>query len=357
MPGFVTQQANYTPSSTNLFVRYLPREVDDNRLREIFSAYGTVTSSMVMRDIHTGQSMGNAFVRFATHEEAVRAFQEAHGMPLFGKTLAMQWAKQQHDGTPAGQERLKMNKLFLRNVPLDVTADHLVEVVRDCGEVVKVTLHNDTAPLNDPARTRRIAFIIFEEYGAAEAALRKLHNSFPFRSCDGIPLMGKLSEDYRQKERTPRTPSSGLPPRTPHTPHNNPNGTASSNNNSSFPSSSPYYGYPGSARSGTCSNSVTPRAELPNSLSTSQTIIETPRVIDTPRSVGMASGRTNQTPRTLSVVEVHSVPSTPHKATAMEAEYSAAPLRTREKNAAPTTITAPSGGVTVTIRNRPSACS
>ena len=347
MSDFVTHQANYTPSSTNLFVRYLPHEVDDERLRQIFSVYGSITSSMVMRDIHSGMSLGTAFVRFSRHQEALRALCEAHGLQLFGKSISVQWAKQQHDVTPAGQDRLKMNKLFLRNVPMDVTADQLVELVRDCGDVVKVTLHNDTAPFQDRCRVRRIAFIIFDNYGAAETALRKLHNSFPFLSCDGIPLMGKLSEDYKSKERTPRTPPSGLPP---HTPHNN----ASVNNNNSNPPSA-HYGYPGSARSGTCSNSMTPRADLPNSLSTSQIIIETPRKIDTPRSVGMASGRTNQTPQTLSVVEVHSVPSTPHKGAMVEGEVGVAPLRTRERNAAPTTITAPSGGPTVTIRNRPSA--
>ncbi|KAG5480989.1 hypothetical protein LSCM1_06663 [Leishmania martiniquensis] len=63
----------FTPSSTNLFIRYLPREVDDNRLREIFSVFGNITSSMVMRDIHSGQSLGTAFVRYEAHEEAVRA--------------------------------------------------------------------------------------------------------------------------------------------------------------------------------------------------------------------------------------------------------------------------------------------
>ena len=190
-----TEVQFYTPSSTNLFVRYLPHEVDDERLRQIFSAYGTVTSSMVMRDIHSGASMGNGFVRFATHEEAARAFQEAHGMPLFGKTLAIQWAKQQHDDTPAGQDRLKMNKLFLRNVPLDVTEKDIANLVATYGTVKKVTLHNDTAPILDVNVRRRIVFITFVEDGAAEAALRKLHNSCPFPQCCGVPLMCKLIND------------------------------------------------------------------------------------------------------------------------------------------------------------------
>ncbi|KAK7196136.1 RNA recognition motif (RRM, RBD, or RNP domain) [Novymonas esmeraldas] len=190
-----SQMQFYTPSSTNLFVRYLPREVDDNHLREIFSAFGTITSSMVMRDIHNGQSLGTAFVRYAHHEEALRALRDAHGMPLFGKTVSVQWAKQQHDDTPSGQDRLKMNKLFLRNVPLDVSEAQLVELVKDCGTVRKVTMHCDTAPLMDASERRRIVFITFSEAGAAEAALRAVHNTCAFDQCHGIPLMCKLIND------------------------------------------------------------------------------------------------------------------------------------------------------------------
>lgn len=199
--GHSSKMNYYTPSSTNLFVRYLPREVDDDGLRELFSPYGSITSSMVMRDIHSGHSIGTAFVRFSKHAEAVRALAGVHGMPLLGKTVAVMWAKQQHDDTPAGQQRLKMNKLFLRNVPVDVTEDDLVCAVRACGSVLRVSLHSDTTPVEEPSRVRRIAFVTFAEAGAAEAALRLLHHTCPFRSCCGVPLMGKLSEDYRQKAR------------------------------------------------------------------------------------------------------------------------------------------------------------
>ncbi|KAG5480987.1 hypothetical protein LSCM1_06661 [Leishmania martiniquensis] len=197
----LTQLQFYTPSSTNLFIRYLPREVDDNRLREIFSVFGNITSSMVMRDIHSGQSLGTAFVRYEAHEEAVRALRDAHGMPLFGKTVSVQWAKQQHDGTPAGSDRLRMNKLFLRNVPLEATEGDLVDLVSSHGSVVRVTMHNDTAPLADSTERRRIAFITFENFGAAEAALRAVHNTCAFPQCRGIPLMGKLINDAVKSKR------------------------------------------------------------------------------------------------------------------------------------------------------------
>lgn len=51
-------------SDTNLFFRHLPNSIDDSALRHIFSVFGSVLSAAIMRDIHTGESLGTAFVRF-----------------------------------------------------------------------------------------------------------------------------------------------------------------------------------------------------------------------------------------------------------------------------------------------------
>ncbi|KAG5481627.1 hypothetical protein CUR178_06980 [Leishmania enriettii] len=186
-------------SKLNLLVRFLHHGVDDKQLRSFFEPFGDITSSMVMRDIFTGESRGFGFVRFANNADAASALRECDGKKLGGKAVNVIWAKQQHDGTPAGSDRLKMNKLFLRNVPLEVTEADLVELVRVYGNVTQATLHNDKIPTVRNAPARRIAFIVFSNEGAAEAALRGVHNTFPFPTCSGIPLMGKLSEDYKAK--------------------------------------------------------------------------------------------------------------------------------------------------------------
>ncbi|CAG9572401.1 hypothetical protein LMJF_18_0180 [Leishmania major strain Friedlin] len=332
------KSSSFTPSSTNLFVRYLPREVDDNRLREIFSAFGKITSSMVMRDIYNGQSLGTAFVRYEEHEEALRAMRDAHGMPLLGKTVSVQWAKQQHDDTPAGQERLKMNKLFLRNVPLEVAEEDLVRLVSPYGSVKKVTIHNDTAPLIDATERRRIVFITFAEQGAAEAALLAVHNTCAFHQCRGIPLMGKLSEDYTQKARTPRTA---------HAPYSR--------------------RYSGSERSpsGTCSKAVKSRSEDPappvlgrcaSGVNAADCAgADTQRVVETPRRAGIAlMSRTSHSQCSLNLAETRGLANTQRVAAEIHA-FEAAPRCTCEAFVGPTTIHALDSGITVTIRHRPSS--
>ncbi|CBZ25526.1 hypothetical protein, unknown function [Leishmania mexicana MHOM/GT/2001/U1103] len=331
-------KSSFTPSSTNLFVRYLPREVDDNRLREIFSAFGNITSSMVMRDIYSGQSLGTAFVRYEEHEEALRAMRDAHGMPLLGKTVSVQWAKQQHDDTPAGQERLRMNKLFLRNVPLEVTEEDLVHLVSPYGSVRKVTMHNDTAPLIDATERRRIVFITFSEQGAAEAALLAVHNTCAFHQCRGIPLMGKLSEDYTQKMRTPRTA---------HVPHSWQYGGSERSPSSSYLKAVKLCSEdPAPPVLGRCASGMN---------AADCTGIDTPRGMETPRRVGTALMSCPSHSQCTATMAVMRGLGNTQRVAAERTGFVAAPRCTCETFVGPTTIHALDSGITVTIRHRPSS--
>ncbi|CAG9577874.1 putative RNA binding protein [Leishmania major strain Friedlin] len=214
-------------SHVNLFVRHLPLELNEEKLRAMFAPFGEIVNSAIMRNIHTGVSLGTAFVRFAKHEEAMRAMEAfAGGRSVTGsKRVTVQWARREHDKAPSGDERRKMRKLFIRNVPKDVTQEMLMALFTQHGSVKSVSTHRDTAAANavsqpggggataaveaDPSSLsghdsvaagsstddRRIAFVTFEQEGVAEQATAAVHNTMPFASCQGIPLMVKLAED------------------------------------------------------------------------------------------------------------------------------------------------------------------
>ncbi|KAK4529923.1 hypothetical protein CCYA_CCYA02G0780 [Cyanidiococcus yangmingshanensis] len=59
----------------NLFVKNLSEDVDENRLREEFSRFGTITSLRIMRD-EKGTSKGFGFVAFSHPDEAIKAVTE-----------------------------------------------------------------------------------------------------------------------------------------------------------------------------------------------------------------------------------------------------------------------------------------
>ncbi|ORC90200.1 RNA-binding protein [Trypanosoma theileri] len=186
---------NDTQSSTNLFISNFPHNYGENELEAMFAPYGEILSAAVMRNIHTGKSRGTAFVRYATTEQAKRAIAEVNGQNVRGRTISVHWAKKQHDDTPVGEARKKIFKLFVRNIPLDVTLEQLKELFRQYGPVKEISIHKDTAPNTAKSDERRIAFVTYLAEGAAERAAECVHNTRPFPSSGSIPLMVKLAED------------------------------------------------------------------------------------------------------------------------------------------------------------------
>ncbi|KAG8390923.1 hypothetical protein BUALT_Bualt01G0134100 [Buddleja alternifolia] len=70
----------------NLYIKNLDDTIDDEKLKELFSEYGTITSCKVMRD-PSGVSRGSGFVAFSTPEEASRALSEMNGKMVISKPL------------------------------------------------------------------------------------------------------------------------------------------------------------------------------------------------------------------------------------------------------------------------------
>ncbi|CCD12959.1 unnamed protein product [Trypanosoma congolense IL3000] len=195
-------------SRDNLFICNLSPGVDESALKRIFSAYGEIVSAAVMRNIHTGESLGTAFVRFATTEQAQRAMEALTGSMQEGRAMIVQWAKRQHDDTPVGEARKKIVKLFVRNIPLDVGAEEVRRLFERFGAVESVTLHKDTAAASHAdvgQPLRRIAFVTFVAEGVADRAAEAVHNTRPFASHGPVPLMVKLAEDHSERRATAAT--------------------------------------------------------------------------------------------------------------------------------------------------------
>lgn len=70
----------------NLFIKNLDDSLDDEKLREEFSIFGTITSARVMTD-DAGNSKGFGFVCFSSPEEATKAVTEMNQRMVAGKPL------------------------------------------------------------------------------------------------------------------------------------------------------------------------------------------------------------------------------------------------------------------------------
>lgn len=83
--------------SKNLYVGGLPYAVAEERLQELFSAYGTVEAARVITDKYTGQSRGFGFVEMSSQAEAQQAIQALNGSQLDGRQLVVNEARPQEN--------------------------------------------------------------------------------------------------------------------------------------------------------------------------------------------------------------------------------------------------------------------
>ncbi|KAK1405757.1 putative polyadenylate-binding protein 8-like [Heracleum sosnowskyi] len=80
----------------NLYVKNLDDTIDDDKLKGLFSDFGTITSCKVMRD-PSGISRGSGFVAFSTPDEAARALAEMNGKMTVSKPLYVALAERKEE--------------------------------------------------------------------------------------------------------------------------------------------------------------------------------------------------------------------------------------------------------------------
>ncbi|CAH8363581.1 unnamed protein product [Eruca vesicaria subsp. sativa] len=80
----------------NLYVKNLDETVTDEKLRELFAEFGTITSCKVMRD-PSGTSKGSGFVAFSAASEASRVLNEMNGKMVSGKPLYVALAQRKEE--------------------------------------------------------------------------------------------------------------------------------------------------------------------------------------------------------------------------------------------------------------------
>ena len=77
----------------NIYVSNLGFSVNDQDLKNLFAAYGTVTSAKVIMDKMTSQSRGFGFVEMPDEEAARKALNELNGSMADGRSIKVTEAR------------------------------------------------------------------------------------------------------------------------------------------------------------------------------------------------------------------------------------------------------------------------
>lgn len=152
----------------------------------MFSKFGNVTASKVVRDRATGYSYGFGFIDYATEEEAERAIAGLNGSQLQHKRIKVAFSRQ--------GENIKGSNLYIRNLPKTATVSDLEMAYAPYGEIIQ------TRVLTEPAtgESKGVGFVLFSTKEQAEQAMI---------ATDGKPLPGmtqpllsvKFAEDNKNK--------------------------------------------------------------------------------------------------------------------------------------------------------------
>ena len=80
-----------------MYVSNLGFHASDDDLRELFSAFGQVSSAKIIMDRTTGRSRGFGFVEMGSVSDATLAMKELDGKDVDGRRIAVSVAKEREE--------------------------------------------------------------------------------------------------------------------------------------------------------------------------------------------------------------------------------------------------------------------
>ncbi len=86
----------------NIYVGNLSYGVSDDNLREVFEAFGAVSSAKVITDKYSGRSKGFGFVEMDNDAEANAAIEQLDGAEIDGRSVKVNEARPKEDNRGGG---------------------------------------------------------------------------------------------------------------------------------------------------------------------------------------------------------------------------------------------------------------
>ncbi|KIY98360.1 hypothetical protein MNEG_9600 [Monoraphidium neglectum] len=180
---------------TNVYIKNLAEDVDDEGLRKICAEHGPVTSAVVMVD-GAGKSRGFGFVNFETAEAAATAVEALNGKEVGGKTVFAGRAQKKAERESllrAKFEEVRAERvakyqgmnLYIKNLSDEVTDDQLREEFAPYG-----TITSHKVMVDDKGKSRGFGFVCYTSHEEATRAVTEMNG----KMLKGKPLYVALAQ-------------------------------------------------------------------------------------------------------------------------------------------------------------------
>jgi polyadenylate-binding protein len=137
----------------NVYIKNFAEELDDEKLKELFSKFGTITSAIVIKDSE-GKSRGFGFVAFEKPEEAAKSVEEMNGyeLPESKKKLTVCRAQKKAEREAEVkrkyalwkseiEKKCKGSNLYVKNLEETVNDEELRKIFEEFGTITSVKVN------------------------------------------------------------------------------------------------------------------------------------------------------------------------------------------------------------------------
>lgn len=164
---------------TNVYIKNFGENLDDDKLREMFEAYGPLKSCVVMKD-QEGKSRGFGFAAFENHEDAQKAVAELSGKDIGGENIYVGRAQKKSERMAEIRQRYERQKqeqiqryqgvnLYVKNLDDTIRDDSLREAFLPYGNITSAKV------MTDGERSKGFGFVCFSAPDEATKAVTEMN--------------------------------------------------------------------------------------------------------------------------------------------------------------------------------------
>ncbi|CAF4762892.1 unnamed protein product [Rotaria sp. Silwood1] len=164
--------ANKPWKFTNVFIKNFGDQLDEEKLRELFSKYGKILSLKIEKD-ESGHSKGFGFCRYENSEDAEEAVQNLNGYSIGDKQLYVDRFQNKNQRL---SEIKRMNKyqgvnLYIKNLDDTIDDEQLKKEFSKFGIITSVKV------MSKNGRSKGFGFVCFSESDEAKKAVAEVNGS------------------------------------------------------------------------------------------------------------------------------------------------------------------------------------
>jgi len=208
---------------TNLYVKNIPEDMDDDTFKALFTEYGEVQSCSVTKDKETGKSKGFGFINFADAEQAAAAVAGLNDKEIGDKKLFVGRAQKKEEREKELREHFESLKterqkkfanmnMYVKNLADTTDEAKLKDTFGKFGTITSVRIMTDSA-----GASKGFGFVCMSTPEEAQKAVAEMNTAM----VDGKPLYVAMAQpkdqrrqqlDQQYQGRNKGGPNMGQPP-------------------------------------------------------------------------------------------------------------------------------------------------